>query len=144
MQKPEKQSDAENDFMTPVMINDDGEKIQENEEKSSSMHIGVKIFIHFFVVAYFSYATYNYISTREYNLITRYVNHSDCLNVGKRCTQDCSLTLCSPFGMLLLVIGSSYFGLIYFKLFKPLCGDLIYGKAIQPTKQHLKQLLRKK
>lgn len=57
---------AENNFMTPVMIDDDGDKkFQEDEDKNTSMHLGLKIFIHLIVIVYFSCATFNYISTRE-------------------------------------------------------------------------------
>jgi hypothetical protein len=69
-QKLSRQNDAENNFMAPVMIGDDEKTDSDN--KNSPMHISIKIFIHFIVVVYFSYATYNYISTRECFILSKY------------------------------------------------------------------------
>lgn len=58
--------------MTPVTIVED----DKNDQDINSTHIGIKLVIHSVVIAYFSYATYKYISTRECNyfsLITFYI-----------------------------------------------------------------------
>lgn len=62
--------------MSPVVTFDDHKDSQESEDEKSRMHIAAKIFIHGIVVVYFSYATYNYITTREYlTFIEIYRNH---------------------------------------------------------------------
>lgn len=51
--------------MTPVAINDEDDR---NDQEVTSTHFGIKIIIiHSVVIAYFSYTTYKYISTREFN-----------------------------------------------------------------------------
>lgn len=62
--------------------------------------------------------------------------------LGPTCVNDCELKLCTPYGMLLFVLGSTYVGLIYFKIIKPYFGRTIYKGLMQPFGHFIKSMFK--
>ncbi|XP_058986897.1 solute carrier family 28 member 3-like isoform X2 [Musca domestica] len=97
------------------------------QEKQSLLRRNCKIalicLIHIAVGSYFGYATHYYI--REYN------NHQ-CSEALERDPLYCSMRFCDGYGFLILFLGFIYFGLIYYKVFKPTLGHRLYRKYLVP------------
>lgn len=75
------------------------------------------------------------------------VFHNKLLFIGileDTCTDDCKLTLCSSYGIFVLVFITTYTGLIYYKILKPRWGNKIYQTAVSPLKKAIKQTIKKK
>jgi hypothetical protein len=102
---------------------------EKDERKSNAL---LTILINVVVLSYFAYATFHYITISEFTfysiiiiIIISLTQPSDFHHSGDTCVEDCQLTLCSPYGMLLFVCGATYLGIIYFKLLKSCVGKTI-------------------
>lgn len=106
-------------------------------------NILIILLTHGIIIAYISYVTYYYVSTSKYLF---QINHDaeDYLNIflGDTCTQDCTLTFCSSYGMLLFVFGSIYVALFYFKILKPYLGKFIVNSIFRPISRGIKNLFK--
>ncbi|XP_070501377.1 uncharacterized transporter YutK-like [Chironomus tepperi] len=84
----------------------------------------ILLLAHGIIITYISYVTYYYISTRD------------------TCTQDCTLTFCSSYGMLLFLFGTIYVCLFYFKILKPYLGKFIVNSIFSPIGRGIKSLFK--
>jgi hypothetical protein len=64
------------------------------------------------------------------------------LSGGDSCKNDCDLTFCSPFGMLLFVAGAAYIGCFYFLIVKPHFGKQIGRNVLKPVGRMFRQALK--
>ncbi|KAG5677451.1 hypothetical protein PVAND_007209 [Polypedilum vanderplanki] len=125
-----KQSNPENIFLPPVDYDNDDQTqttlFKEDQKPKQQLWkmIIILVIIHGIIIGYISFATYKFISTRD------------------NCERDCELTLCAPYGMLLLVGGVLYVGLIYFKIIKPYFGKFIYESIFTPIGRFIKNLFK--
>jgi hypothetical protein len=104
----------------------------DNMERKNVMDLVAIVLSHLIVIAYFSYVSYRYIATSECLLTICNFKFENILFLGEFCANDCQLTLCSSYGMLLLVFVATYLGLIYYKLIKKYYGKTIYESIIRP------------
>ncbi|XP_054738038.1 solute carrier family 28 member 3 isoform X2 [Anastrepha obliqua] len=83
-------------------------------------HTGLKVLVHLVVGGYFAYATYHYID----------VANNDCDSNSPN--QLCGIQFCSGYGMLVLILGFVYLGLLYYKVVKPTIGKQLKRQYISP------------
>ncbi|KAL7052535.1 hypothetical protein ACKWTF_004895 [Chironomus riparius] len=121
-QNYQQKTNGENIDLTPMNLENDEQ--HETDTKRKKYKFLTSIILHLIFVTYFSYATYHYISTRD------------------TCTRDCTLTLCSSYGLLLLVYGATYLGILYYKVIKPYLGDEIENIVFTPMQDLISSLLQ--
>ncbi|EDV59430.1 solute carrier family 28 member 3 [Drosophila erecta] len=92
---------------------------EKNPKVARLVRISIYVFLHLFVVGYFSYATYHY------HDITNYECHWQENPL-------CGINFCTGYGMLLLLLGFIYLGLFYYYLFKPMVGHSLHRNYIRP------------
>ncbi|CAD6998646.1 unnamed protein product [Ceratitis capitata] len=90
----------------------------------------LKVGVHFVVGGYFAYATYHYIDIEN--------NYCESLNPSKLC----GIQFCNGYGLLVLLLGFVYLGILYFQVIKPTVGKSIQRKYISPFAKWWKQFSR--
>ncbi|XP_055837691.1 solute carrier family 28 member 3 isoform X2 [Episyrphus balteatus] len=94
--------------------------------------------IHIAVGCFFAYATYYYtvvVQNRSYNDIGLYPNDT-------RCYVRCDMQFCTGYGLLVLLTGFIYAGLVYYYILKPKIGRKIHMSALKPLEEWWLQFSR--
>lgn len=116
------------------------EPVEEPTNTTRSRLIGVlqKVIIHAAVLTYLIFAILKYINSSKV-CPNRQLSHKLQFvlfdSTGDDCENDCDLTLCSPFGMLIFVVSATYAGLLYFTIIKPYFGKWITMNIFRPIRR---------
>ncbi|XP_053684985.1 sodium/nucleoside cotransporter 1 [Sabethes cyaneus] len=76
------------------------------------------------VIIFFGFATNHYLETEE------------------KCRQNCGMQWCDGYGMLVLLVGFLYLGLLYFQILKPLIGKAFKQNISKPTSKFLRETFK--
>ncbi|XP_058831562.1 sodium/nucleoside cotransporter 1 [Topomyia yanbarensis] len=74
------------------------------------------------VIVFFGFATNHYIEKEE------------------KCRKDCGMQWCDGYGMLILLLGAIYLGLVYFQILKPLTGKAFSRFIAEPSTRFMRGL----
>lgn len=106
--------------------------ISQPSKMNPKLKIGFQWLIHIFIGCFFAYATYFYavvLQNRSYADRGKYPNNTQCYI-------RCSIQFCSGYGMLILLLGFIYLGLIYFLIIKKYFGQQIYDSVLKPFTEY--------
>ncbi|XP_053674491.1 solute carrier family 28 member 3-like [Anopheles nili] len=86
------------------------------ERHRKLIQLGIYIILNVIVIVFFGFATNYYLEYEQ---------------------TDCGMQWCDGYGMLVLIVGFVYLGLLYYQVVKPLLGTLFKQRIVEPITRHV-------